>query len=126
MLISLFAAIALLLAAVGLYGVMSFQVMQRTREIGVRMAVGAEPRDVAILVQTHAAVWTGIGVVVGLGCSVALMRTIRGLLFEVSPGDPASLAIAVAVLAAVSVLAAWIPSRRAARVDPMVALRQDA
>jgi len=125
MLISLFAAIALLLAAVGLYGVMSFLVMQRTREIGVRMAVGAEPRDVVILVQTHAAVWTGVGMVIGLGCSFALARTIRGLLYEVSPGDPTSLAIAVAVLAVVSALAAWIPSRRAARVDPIVALRQD-
>jgi putative ABC transport system permease protein len=126
MLISLFAAIAVLLAAVGLYGVMSFLVMQRTREIGVRMAVGAEPRDVVILVQTHAAVWTGVGMVIGLGCSFALARTIRGLLYEVSPGDPTSLAIAVAVLATVSALAAWIPSRRAARVDPIVALRQDA
>jgi predicted permease len=125
-LISLFAAIALLLAAVGLYGVMSFLVMQRTREIGVRMAVGAEPRDVAILVQTHAAVWTGIGIVAGLVCSVALTRTIKGLLFEVSPDDPVSLGAAVALLAAVAALAAWIPSRRAARVDPMVALRQEA
>jgi ABC-type antimicrobial peptide transport system permease subunit len=105
---------------------MSFLVMQRTREIGVRMAVGAEPRDVVVLVQTHAAVWTGIGIVIGLGCSLALTRTIRGLLYEVSPGDPTSLAIAVAVLAVVSALAAWIPSRRAARVDPIVALRQDA
>jgi putative ABC transport system permease protein len=126
MLISLFATIAVLVAAVGLYGVMSFLVMQRTREIGVRMAVGAEPRDVVMLIQTHAAVWTGIGIVIGLGCSLALTRTIRGLLYEVSPGDPTSLAIAVAVLAAVSALAAWIPSRRAARVDPIVALRQDA
>jgi putative ABC transport system permease protein len=122
-LVSIFAATALLLAAVGLFGVLSFLVTQRTREIGVRMAVGARPADIALQIQKQAGVWTGLGLAAGLAGSLALARTVRGLLFEVSPTDPRSLAAAVAVLVAVAALAAWLPARRAARIDPVVALR---
>ncbi len=124
-LVGLFALFGLTLAAVGLYGVMSFLVAQRTREIGVRMAVGATPRDIAVLIQKHALVWTGGGVAAGLVGSIFLTRLVRGLLFEVSPLDPLSLAIAVGVVAVAASLAAWVPSHRAAKVDPTVALRCD-
>jgi predicted permease len=124
-LVGLFALFGLTLAGVGLYGVMSFLVAQRTREIGVRMAVGATPRDIAALIQKHALVWTGGGVGAGLLGSIFLTRLVRGLLFEVSPRDPLSLAISVGVVAIVAVFAAWVPSHRAARVDPTVALRYD-
>jgi predicted permease len=124
-LVGLFAALGLLLAAVGLYGVLSFLVARQTREIGVRMAVGARPLDIAWRFQAHAAIWTGAGVAAGLAGSFALARTIRGLLFEVSPSDPASLLAAAAVLVVTAALAAWIPSYRAARIDPVVALRRE-
>ena len=124
-LVSLFAALGLLLAAVGLYGVLSFLVAQQTRQIGVRMALGARPRDIALQVQKHAGLWTAAGVAAGLAGSLALTKVVRGLLFEVSPADPLSFAVAVAVLVAVAALAAWLPSSRAARVDPAIALRHD-
>jgi hypothetical protein len=124
-LVGLFAALGLLLAAVGLYGVLSFLVARQTREIGVRMAIGARPRDIALQVQWYAGVWTAMGVGAGLAGSFALARTIRGLLFEVSPTDPVSLIAAIAVLVATAALAAWIPAYRAARVDPVIALRSE-
>jgi predicted permease len=124
-LVGLFAAFGLLLAAVGLYGVLSFLVARQTREIGLRMAIGARPVDIAWQIQKYAGVWTGIGVAVGLGGSFALSQTIRGLLFEVSPNDPFSLVIAVAVLLVTAALAAWIPSYRAAHIDPILALRSE-
>jgi hypothetical protein len=124
-LVAAFAALGVLLAAVGLYGVLSFLVAQRTQEIGVRMALGARPRDIALLVQGYAGLWTGIGAVAGAACSLALARMAKGLLFGVAPEDPVSLFAAVAVLALTAAAAAWAPSRRAARVDPMVALRYE-
>jgi putative ABC transport system permease protein len=125
MVVGMFAFFGLLLAAVGLYGVLVFLVAQQTREIGVRMALGARPRDIALRVQRYAGAWTGIGAVVGLLSSLALTRAVRGLLFEVTPDDPLSFAAAVALLAAVAAVAAWAPSHRAACVDPAVALRED-
>jgi len=125
MLVGLFAALGLLLAAVGLYGVLSFLVAQQTREIGVRMALGARPRDIALQVQKYVGIWFGIGVATGLAGSFALARAIRGLLFEVSPTDPVSLTAAVTVLVVTAALAGWIPSYRAARVDPVIALRSE-
>jgi predicted permease len=125
LLVGLFAALGLLLAAVGLYGVLSFLVAQQTREIGVRMALGARPRDIALQVQKHVGIWMGMGVATGLAGSFALARAIRGLLFEVSPTDPASLVAAVTVLVVTAALAAWIPSSRAAGVDPAIALRSE-
>ena len=125
MVVGMFALSGLLLAAVGLYGVLAFLVAQQTREIGVRMALGARPRDIALRVQRYAGVWTGIGAAAGLICSLALTRAVRGLLFEVTPDDPLSFAVAVTLLVGVAALAAWAPSHRAARVDPAVALRED-
>jgi len=113
------------LAAVGLYGVLSFLVAQQTREIGVRMALGARPRDIALQVQKYVGIWMGIGMATGLAGSFPLARAIRGLLFEVSPTDPVSLIAAVTALVVTAALAAWIPSYRAARVDPAIALRSE-
>jgi len=124
-LIVLFAGFGVLLAAVGLYGVLSFLVAQQTQEIGVRMALGARPKDIALRIQTYAGIWTGIGVAVGAVCSMAVMRLVKGLLFGVMPADPVSLFGAIGVLALTAAVAAWIPSRRAARVDLMVALRYE-
>ena len=118
-----FALLGLVLAAAGLYGVLSFLVAQQTREIGVRMAVGASPRDIGWIVQSRAAVWIAAGVVVGTAGSLVLSRTVRGLLFELSPQDPASMILPVVALALAGAVAAWLPSRRAARIDPVVALR---
>jgi predicted permease len=124
-LVASFAGFGVLLAAVGLYGVLSFLVAQQTREIGVRMALGARPRDIAVQFQSYAGAWTGVGIAAGVLGSLALTRTVKGLLFGVAPDDPFSLVGAVAVLAVTAALAAWIPSRRAARVDPTVALRYE-
>jgi predicted permease len=124
-LVAMFAGFGVLLAAAGLYGVLTFQVTQRTREIGVRMALGARQRDIAMQVQRYAGLSTGIGVVVGVVCSLAVTRMVRGLLFEITPADPASLIAAIAVLGITAAIAAWLPSRRAAKVDPLVALRYE-
>jgi putative ABC transport system permease protein len=123
--VALFAGFAVLLAAVGLYGVLSFLVAQQTQEIGVRMALGARPRDIAVHIQAYAGVWTGAGVAAGVVCSLAVTRMVKGLLFGVAPDDPLSLMAGIAVLALTAAVAAWMPSRRAARVDPMVALRYE-
>jgi predicted permease len=124
-LLALFAAMGLLLSAVGLYGVISFLVAQRTQEIGVRMALGATPGAVAKLVLGYAARWTAAGAVLGIIGSLFATRSIEAMLFHVSARDPWVLAGAVAALWLVALLAAWIPSQRAARVDPMQALRQE-
>jgi putative ABC transport system permease protein len=120
-----FAALALLLSAIGLYGVMSHQVIRRRQEFGVRVAIGAAPGSVTALILKQAAWIIGLGVAVGLAGALASGRLIAALLFDVTPSDPASIAIAAAFLSAVTVLAGLIPARRAARVDPMVALREE-
>jgi len=120
-----FAALALLLSAIGLYGVMSHQVIRRRQEFGVRVAIGAAPGSVTALILKQAVWIIGIGVAVGLAGAVASGRMIAALLFDVTPTDPASIAIAAVFLSAVTVLAGLIPARRAARVDPMVALREE-
>ncbi len=124
-LVGIFALMGLLLAAIGIYGVVSFLVAQRTREIGVRMAVGATPLDIALLIQKHAGLWTAAGAIAGAAGSMALTRLVRGLLFGVEPGDPWSLGVGLAAIACAAALAAWGPSRRAARVDPAIALRSE-
>jgi predicted permease len=124
-LLGLFAGMGLLLSAIGLYGVISFLVAQRTQEIGVRMALGATPGAVARLVLGHAASWTFAGAVLGVAGSLFAARLLEAMLFHVSARDPWILAAAVAVLCATAMLAAWVPSRRAARVDPMQALREE-
>ena len=120
-----FAALALLLSAIGLYGVMSHQVIRRRQEFGVRVAIGAAPGSVTALILKQAAWIIGLGVAVGLAGALASGRLIAALLFDVTPSDPASIAIAAAFLSAVTVLAGLIPARRAARVDPMIALREE-
>jgi predicted permease len=120
-----FAALALLLSVVGLYGVVAYSVSQRTREIGVRMALGAEPGAVCRLILREAGWLTAIGVAVGLACSVAAASLMRGLLFGVSSWDlPTLLAVAI-VLAAFALLASCIPARRAASINPIEALRAE-
>ncbi|HVN06864.1 MAG TPA: ABC transporter permease [Bryobacteraceae bacterium] len=124
-LLGLFAGMGLLLAAIGLYGVISFLVVERTQEIGVRMALGATPGAVARMVLGHAARWTAAGAALGIAGAWFAARLLGSMLFRVSARDPWMLATAVALLGTVAMLAAWIPSRRAARVDPMEALRQE-
>src|SRR5262249_13242022 len=124
-LLGTFAAIALFLAAVGLYGVVAYSVQQRTREIGLRMAIGAAPRDVMRMIVGGALKLAIVGVVLGLAGAAALARLAATLLFEVTPSDPASYAATSAVLFAVAMIACYTPARRAMRVDPMTALQTE-
>ena len=120
-----FGATALLLAVVGLYGVMAYSVGSRTQEFGVRMALGADARRVIRQVLGHGTKLTAIGLVMGLAGTWATTRSLRGLLFGVTPNDPATLAAATALFLVVALVACYVPARRASRVDPMVALRHD-
>jgi putative ABC transport system permease protein len=125
MLLGVFAGIALLLTAVGLYGVMSFIVLQRTHEIGIRVALGARRGDVLRMVLSKSLALTGIGLAIGMIGASMLMRLLQDLLYEVKPMDPATLLAVSVILIAVSTLASYIPAQRATRVDPMVALRYE-
>jgi putative ABC transport system permease protein len=122
-LLGLFSIIALALAAVGIYGVMAVLVGQRTKEIGIRMAIGADARAIVAMVVGQGLRVTAIGTAIGLAGAVVLTRFLRTLLFEVSTTDPRAYVVATIVFGAAAALASWVPARRAARVDPLEALR---
>jgi putative ABC transport system permease protein len=124
-LMAVFAVLALVIAAVGLYGVMAYSVAQRTQEIGIRMALGAQARDVVGLVVGQALRLTLIGIGIGIAAAFALTRAMTSVLFNVSPNDPPTYFGVLLILALSTVLAAWVPAHRATRVDPMRALRCD-
>jgi ABC-type antimicrobial peptide transport system, permease component len=120
-----FSLVALMLACVGLYGVMSNAVTRRTNEIGIRMALGAKSRDVVELVMREVLLLVGLGAIIGLLAAFATMRLVSNLLFEVRPSDPLTIAFATLLLIMVAVLAGYLPARRASRVDPLIALRRE-
>jgi putative ABC transport system permease protein len=124
-LLASFAALALVLALIGIYGVMSYGVAQRTHEIGVRMALGAQKGDVAKMILGRGAWLTGIGLALGTVGAIVLGRYLETLLFEVRPADPPTLATVGAVLLVVALAASYLPAHRAAKVDPLTSLRYE-
>ena len=124
LLLGTFGALALVLAAAGIYGVMAHLVAVRTSEIGVRVTMGAQPRDVMGLVLKEGLVQAALGLAIGLSAAVLVMRTFRTMLYEVSPADPVTLTAVAIVLLSTALLACVVPARRAMRVDPVTALRQ--
>jgi len=124
-LLGLFGGLALALASVGIYGLISYAVTLRTREMGIRMAFGAERSDVLAMVLRQGLALTGLGLAVGFAASLALTRFLSSLLFEVRPTDLATSAAVAFLLAAIALLASYLPARRAASLDPMIALRYE-
>ena len=124
-LLTCFALVALLLASVGLFGVMAYLVSQRTRDIGIRLALGASRRDVLRMIVGQGLVLAAIGAVFGVAAGYAISDLMRGLLFSITPTDPTTFVAVPALLVFVALLACYVPARRAMRVDPLVALRQE-
>ncbi len=122
-LVSLFAAFALIMAALGIYGVIAYLVSMRTNEIGIRMALGAKPGSVFRSVVGQGLLLAGLAVPLGIGGALVVNRSLSSILYQVSPGDPMTLAGISALVVVVALLACWLPARRAMRVDPMTALR---
>jgi len=123
--LSMFASVALFLSAIGLYGVLAYSVARRTKEIGTRLALGASRWDVLGLVARDGMLLTGLGTILGVGAALAVTRLIRSFLFGVTPQDPITFAAAAILIDIVAMLACWLPARKAAKVDPMVALRYE-
>jgi putative ABC transport system permease protein len=124
-LLGVFGAVALILAGIGIYGVISYSVAQRTREIGIRVALGASERSLLRLVLDRGVVLTGIGLVLGLAGAFGLTRLMASMLFGVGARDPMTMVSVGLVLASVALLASYVPARRAMKVDPIVALRYE-
>jgi len=124
-LMSLFGSVALLLSSVGIYGVFSYSVGQRTREIGIRMALGQEPGNIRNMVMKEGAILIGKSMVLGLGISFVLASAVPSLLYQVSPGDPMTFGAMALVLMAAALAGCYIPARRATTVSPLVALKVD-
>jgi putative ABC transport system permease protein len=125
MLLAIFAGAALALAAVGIYGLIAYSVTQRTQEIGIRMALGAKAGDVLRMVLGQAAALAAAGIAVGAVGAAVLTRFMAGMLYQVEPLDAVTFLLVAGVLAAVAILAAFVPGRRAAAVDPVIALRAE-
>jgi putative ABC transport system permease protein len=124
-LLTLFAAIALALAVIGLYGLLQYSTAQQTHDIGVRMALGAEHADIRWMVLRRGLKLTVVGIILGIAGTVALMRLLSSLLYDVTPTDPMTLVAVSFVLGGVALSACYLPARRAARIDPMKALRDE-
>jgi len=124
-LLGLFGTLALVLTAVGLFGVISYSVVQRTREMGIRLALGAEPGAIAGMIVKNGLSLAGVGVGIGLAAAFLLTRLMRSLLYGISPSDPTTFLGVPLLLIAMALLASYIPAHRAAKVDPMVALRYE-
>ena len=120
-----FALVAMVLACIGLYGLLSYETVQRTHEIGIRMAVGAEPEDILKLLLGRGAALAIVGALAGIAASVAVTRYLGSLLYGVKPGDPETFIGVAVLLVLVALAACYVPARRAMRVDPMVALRHE-
>ena len=120
-----FAAIALALAGVGLAGLLAYNVTRRTNEIGIRIALGAAPTQIARMVLSDSSKLVATGIAIGLSCAYLVARLLQKTLFALEPADPASATLALVLLAFVATLAAWLPARRAARVDPISTLREE-
>jgi ABC-type antimicrobial peptide transport system permease subunit len=125
LLLGIASAVTLVLGAVGIYGVVSYVVSLRTREVAVRLALGAQPAQVRRMVSRQAMVVAGVGIAIGLAGASAVTRVLGALLYDVSPTDPTSMAGAAVLLAMVAAAASWVPARRASRLDPARALRGD-
>jgi ABC-type antimicrobial peptide transport system permease subunit len=124
-LIAIFAGVALVLSAVGLYGVIAYAVSQRTHELGVRVALGATGDRITRMVIGEGLALTAAGIVLGMIGAIAMGEVVSSLLFGITPRDPLTLGVVVITLAAIATLASWLPARRAARVDPLIAMRGD-
>jgi putative ABC transport system permease protein len=124
-LLSFFAAVALVIAAAGIYGVISYAVSRRTHEIGVRVALGANPRNVLLMVVWWGVSMTLIGVTLGLSAALALTRVIKNLLYDVKVTDPATFALTTLLLICIALIASYFPARRATKVDPLLSLRHE-
>jgi ABC-type antimicrobial peptide transport system permease subunit len=122
---SAFGILALILAAIGIYGIMAYTVARRTSEIGVRMALGARPRQVRLMVLRESGWMAIIGIAVGIGASIGLARLVRAMLYGLSPSDPTTLIGTTCLLFFIALAAAYGPARRASRIDPMQALRHE-